>query len=63
MLLNKLIIIRGPSSSGKTTTARKLRESCKGKVALIEQDYIRRTLLKEKDRPGAPNIELIGTQG
>ena len=28
-------------------------------TALIEQDYIRRTLLQEKDLPNQPNIELI----
>ena len=28
-------------------------------TALVEQDYIRRTLLREKDRPGQPNIRLI----
>jgi len=28
-------------------------------VAWIEQDYLRRILLREHDRPGAPNIGLI----
>jgi hypothetical protein len=28
-------------------------------TALVEQDYVRRTLLWEKDRPGAVNIDLI----
>lgn len=30
-----------------------------GCVALVEQDYIRRTLLHERDKPNKPNIELI----
>lgn len=55
----KLIIIRGNSGSGKSTVARALRERLGYGTALIEQDYIRRTLLREKDRPNQPNIELI----
>jgi len=51
--MSKLIIIRGNSGSGKTTVARELRERLLEngslKVALIEQDYFRRTVLKEKD--------------
>ena len=38
---NKLIILRGPSASGKTTVAKKLFELAKNKVVLIQQDYYR----------------------
>lgn len=50
------MIVRGPSGSGKSTIARKLREQMGRGTALIEQDYVRRTLLWEKDTPGAINI-------
>ena len=56
----KLIILRGNSGSGKSTIARELRQRMGHGTALIEQDYIRRTLLRERDRPHLPNIELIG---
>lgn len=55
----RLVIVRGPSGSGKSTIARELREQMGRGTALIEQDYVRRTLLWEKDTPGALNISLI----
>ena len=55
--MTQLIIIRGNSGSGKSTIAKKLRETLPGKVALIEQDYFRRIVLKEKDR--AENTTII----
>lgn len=57
----RLVIVRGPSGSGKSTIARQLREQMGRGTALIEQDYIRRTLLWERDTPGALNISLIDT--
>ena len=59
-----LIIIRGNSGSGKTTTAHALREKAiesgaKKFIALVEQDYFRRIVLKEKESVGADNIDLI----
>lgn len=57
-----LVCIRGNSGSGKSTLSLMLRNAYGGRgVAVIEQDYIRRRLLHERDRPGAANIELIGT--
>lgn len=56
---NALIIIRGNSGSGKSSVARELQQRMGYGTALIEQDYIRRILLREKDRPNQPNIELI----
>jgi adenylate kinase family enzyme len=55
----KLIIIRGNSGSGKSTVAKKLRETSQRKIALVEQDNIRRIILKEKEVDGGANIDLI----
>lgn len=45
----KLIVLRGPSGSGKSSAARAVREAQKQQIAIIEQDYWRRIVLKEKD--------------
>ncbi len=59
--MTKLIIIRGNSGSGKSTIAKELRERAKqpNRIALIEQDYLRRIILKEKETEGTNNIDLI----
>ncbi|MFD0816779.1 AAA family ATPase [Micromonospora zhanjiangensis] len=44
-----LLIIRGNSGSGKTTTAREVRRRYGRGCALIEQDYLRRIVLREHD--------------
>lgn len=59
-----LILLRGNSGSGKSTTARLLRDKIlelrpSRKVAIIEQDYWRRYVLKEKETEGSDNIGLI----
>jgi gluconate kinase len=56
----KLIVLRGNSGSGKSTTAQRLRDHLGRRTAWVEQDQLRRILLWEKDLPGAANIELIG---
>ncbi len=58
---NKLIILRGNSGSGKSTVARALRDqrTHKSKIALVEQDYLRRIVLKEKETEDGDNISLI----
>lgn len=56
----KLIILRGNSGSGKSTVALRLREACRERVALVEQDYVRRIVMREKEAADADNIELIG---
>jgi adenylate kinase family enzyme len=58
MYHSKLIVLRGNSGSGKTTTAYKLREINNRRIALVEQDYIRRKILKEKENDGK-HIALI----
>lgn len=59
----KLVILRGNSGSGKSSTARLVRDSVHDyknhKVALVEQDYLRRTILKEKEAAGTHNVALI----
>ncbi|MDD5710852.1 MAG: AAA family ATPase [Candidatus Colwellbacteria bacterium] len=57
--MNKLVILRGPSGSGKSSVAKELREGSKNKVAIIDQDYLRRIVLKEKDLPNSINPKLI----
>ncbi|MDG4817027.1 MULTISPECIES: AAA family ATPase [unclassified Micromonospora] len=44
-----LVIIRGNSGSGKTSAAREARRRYGRGAALLEQDYLRRTLLREHD--------------
>jgi predicted kinase len=44
-----LVVIRGNSGSGKTTTAREVRRRYGRGCALVEQDYLRRILLREHD--------------
>src|SRR5690606_3610833 len=46
----RLVILRGDSASGKTTTATALRSKLGPRVALIHQDYVRRELLQNADR-------------
>lgn len=54
-----LVILRGNSGSGKTTAAKQLRERLGNNTMLISQDVIRREILKVKDDPGNPAIQLI----
>ncbi|MFC4564768.1 kinase [Nocardiopsis mangrovi] len=56
-----LIVVRGNSGSGKSTVAREIRSRCGRGVALVSQDDVRRSILREKDVPGAANIGLIDT--
>lgn len=53
-----LVVLRGNSGSGKSTTARALRDRL-GRGAWVEQDYLRRILLREHDAAGGANIGLI----
>lgn len=55
----RLVVIRGNSGSGKSSVARAIRAQVGSAVALVEQDYLRRTVLKEHDKPSAANIRLI----
>lgn len=46
----RLIILRGDSASGKTSTALALRPHLGGRVALLHQDHFRREVLHNTDR-------------
>jgi predicted kinase len=55
----RLIILRGNSGSGKTTVARAVRLGYGRGCALVEQDYLRRTVLRERDVDGGIAPALI----
>jgi adenylylsulfate kinase-like enzyme len=62
--VTKVIVIRGNSGSGKSTAARALRSAILERdaakaVAVVEQDYFRRVVLKEKEEGGAEALALI----
>lgn len=58
----KLVILRGNSASGKSTTALKIRDSFpRGEVMLISQDDIRLGILNVKDRVYNLTADLIKT--
>ena len=54
-----LIILRGNSGSGKTTVAKRLFDHFHADAMLVSQDVVRRTMLRVKDVPNNPAIELI----
>ncbi|MBM6613851.1 kinase [Desemzia sp. RIT804] len=56
---SKLIIIRGNSGSGKTSTSEILQSHLGQGTLLISQDVIRRDMLKVADREGNLSIDLI----
>ncbi|WP_175639133.1 kinase [Metabacillus schmidteae] len=56
---SKLIIIRGNSGSGKTTTAKSLQNQLGHGTLLVSQDVVRREMLKVHDRDGNLSIDLI----
>lgn len=63
-MAQKLLIIRGNSGSGKTTIAKRVRveilhRGFERQVALVEQDYFRRIVLKEKEAEGSNNLGLL----
>ncbi|MFE9017867.1 AAA family ATPase [Streptomyces sp. NPDC007808] len=55
----RLVVLRGNSASGKSSVAAGIRERFGRGLALVGQDNLRRTVLRERDRPGAANIGLI----
>ncbi len=54
-----LIVLRGNSGSGKSSIARAVRHRYGRGLALVEQDYLRRTLLRERDLPGGNTPALV----
>ncbi len=62
MKKTKLIVLRGPSGSGKSSVAKAVRDLyvTEGKkMAYVEQDHFRRIVLKERDAVGGFNIQFI----
>jgi hypothetical protein len=56
----RLIILRGNSASGKSSTAAEIRRRYgRGDLAIVGQDNLRRDVLCEHDIPAGANIELI----
>ncbi|MEU7752224.1 kinase [Micromonospora sp. NPDC049101] len=55
-----LVCVRGNSGSGKSSIARELRRRHGRGCALVEQDYLRRIVLRERDKPGGAAPALIG---
>lgn len=54
-----LVVVRGPSGAGKSSVATRLRAAYGRGVAVVAQDVLRRTVLRERDIPGGVNIGLI----
>ncbi|OLZ74718.1 kinase [Streptomyces sp. IMTB 2501] len=57
----RLVVLRGNSASGKSSVAAGVRDRFGRGLALVEQDHLRRIVLRERDLPGAANIGLIDT--
>ncbi|MGC2999958.1 AAA family ATPase [Streptomyces sp. G35A] len=57
----RLVVVRGNSASGKSSVAAGIRERFGRGLALVGQDNLRRTVLRERDVPGGANIGLIDT--
>lgn len=55
----RLILIRGNSAAGKSTVAARIRGRYGRGIAIVGQDNLRRTVLRERDIPGGANIGLI----
>ena len=57
--IRTVVALRGNSGSGKSTVAQLLRSRAKNRMALVEQDYLRRVVLKQKGNQGAAAKDLI----
>lgn len=55
----RLVILRGNSGAGKSSIARAVRAAACSRVALVEQDYLRRVLLRERPPEGKLHVHLI----
>lgn len=54
-----LIVLRGNSGAGKSAIARLVRDAYGRGCALVEQDYLRRVVLRERDVPGGAAPGLV----
>ena len=55
----RLVVVRGNSGCGKTSVAAAVRSHLGRTCALVQQDVLRRTVLRERDIPDGANIGLI----
>lgn len=55
----RLVVLRGPSASGKSTVAAALQIALGPRTALVQQDHLRRVVLRERDTPDGDNVLLI----
>ncbi|MGC7094395.1 kinase [Amycolatopsis lurida] len=55
------MIVRGNSGAGKSCVALAVRSQLGRTCAVVAQDVIRRTILRERDVPGGVNIGLLST--
>ncbi|WP_344638806.1 kinase [Kitasatospora cystarginea] len=54
-----LMVVRGPSGAGKSSVPARLRTAYGRGIAVVAQDVLRRTVLRERDVVGGANISLI----
>jgi AAA domain len=54
-----LVVLRGNSGAGKSSVAGRIRDRYGRGIALVGQDNLRRTVLRERDVPGGANIGLV----
>jgi predicted kinase len=57
--MQRLIIIRGNSGSGKSTVAKRLQHEMGYETMLVPQDVVRREMLRVKDKADNPSIQLV----
>jgi predicted kinase len=54
-----LVVLRGNSGSGKSTVARELQDRHLRELAVVSQDVLRREVLRVRDHPENPAVDLI----
>jgi predicted kinase len=57
--MQRLVIIRGNSGSGKSTIAKSLQHKMGYQTMLIPQDVVRREMLRVRDRADNPSVQLV----
>jgi len=57
--MQRLIIIRGNSGSGKSTIAKRLQHKMGYQTMLIPQDVVRREMLRVRDKDNNPSVRLV----
>jgi len=57
--MQRLVIIRGNSGSGKSTVAKSLQYKMGYQTMLIPQDVVRREMLRVRDKEDNPSVQLV----